>query len=77
MALPAAVFVAEGLLSEGRSSWNRWVFLVLWMGFNLTTFDSVGRDLGAFFEASSSLLIFHLALLFSVNWVAVEHSPSS
>ncbi len=63
MALPAAIFVAARLLQRQKKGPGLILFLLLFCCNNLTTFDVVGYGWGAFFEASSSLLVFHLGLL--------------
>ncbi len=69
LSLPLAVYVASQALTQRRRAW-RWVFfLFLFFGMNLTTFDVLGHHWGALLEASSSLLILHLALMFWVAWV--------
>lgn len=73
MALPLAIFGASQLLIQKRRALDWFGFFILFAAFNLTSFDFVGSKWGPFFEASSTFLVAHLALMV---WVALELSPS-
>ncbi len=73
MALPLAIFGASQLLIQKKRGRDWFVFFVLFAAVNLTSFDFVGSAWGPFFEASSTFLVAHLALMV---WVISELSPN-
>jgi hypothetical protein len=68
MSLPLIVFALSRVVVQKSRAWNSVLFVVLFFGMNLTTFDVWGHKWGPFLEALSTLLIVHLSLL---AWVAV------